>query len=99
MPAADYMNPHFNPDLRSSPIPPGASSTTVGYDLHDDSGDDPGDIPLLRRDGSRGSAYSMPHVPGGYDESVADNRSETNIRYGRIPQRVPRRYKTVKKVE
>ncbi|KAF9034366.1 glycosyltransferase family 2 protein [Panaeolus papilionaceus] len=28
-----------------------------------------------------------------------DARSETNIRYGRIPQRVPRRYKTIKKVE
>ncbi|KJA15623.1 glycosyltransferase family 2 protein [Hypholoma sublateritium FD-334 SS-4] len=28
-----------------------------------------------------------------------DARSENNIRYGRIPQRVPRRYKTTKKVE
>jgi chitin synthase len=24
---------------------------------------------------------------------------DSNIRYGRIPQRVPRRYKTIKKVE
>jgi chitin synthase len=97
MPAADYMHPHFNPDPIAHP-----SSTTIGqsssYQLHDD-GDDPGDMPLLRRDGSRVSTYSMPHVPGEYDEPVADNRSENNIRYGRIPQRVPRRYKTIKKVE
>jgi chitin synthase len=40
------------------------------------------------------------NVPGAYDDPVIpDNRSENNIRYGRIPQRVPRRYKTVKKVE
>ncbi|KII90552.1 glycosyltransferase family 2 protein [Plicaturopsis crispa FD-325 SS-3] len=37
-------------------------------------------------------------MPGEYDEA-GDDRSETNIRYGRIPQRVPRRYKTIKKVE
>jgi len=95
-----YFQPQFNPNLSGSPVPPRASSTAVEhstYDLHDD---DTGDIPLLRRDGSRGSNYSMPHVPGGYEESItADNRSETNIRYGRIPQRVPRRYKTIKKVE
>lgn len=48
-------------------------------------------MPLLRRDPSQGSSYNMP-VPGGYDEDV-------NIRYGRIPQRIPRRYKTIKKVE
>jgi chitin synthase len=53
-----------------------------------------GDIPLLRRDGSQGSMRAM---PGAFDEP--DERSETNIRYGRIPQRVPRRYKTIKKVE
>ena len=97
------MHPHFNPDLnaRSSSVPP--STTVVGdssYDLHDDNEDDPGNMPLLRRDGSYGSAYSMPHVPGEYAESIVpDNRSESNIRYGRIPQRVPRRYKTIKKVE
>jgi chitin synthase len=93
----DYMQPRFNPDV--SPV---SQRTAVGgstYDLHDDNRDDPGDIPLLRRDDSRGSAYSMPHMPGGYDEVIADNRSENNIRYGRIPQRVPRRYKTIKRVE
>ncbi|KAG6853465.1 Chitin synthase 4 [Blastosporella zonata] len=33
-------------------------------------------------------------IPGAYDEDDANN-----IRYGRIPQRIPRRYKTIKKVE
>ncbi|KIY52490.1 glycosyltransferase family 2 protein [Fistulina hepatica ATCC 64428] len=35
-------------------------------------------------------------MAGGY---VEDEEAPTNIRYGRIPQRVPRRYKTIKKVE
>ncbi|KZV76332.1 glycosyltransferase family 2 protein [Peniophora sp. CONT] len=34
-------------------------------------------------------------MPGDY----STDGQETNIRYGRIPQRVPRRYKTIKKVE
>jgi len=73
-----------------------------GYDLHDDNNNDmdAGDMPLLRRDPS--SMSSMPQFPGGYDGDEAggsDDRSENNIRYGRIPQRVPRRYKTIKKVE
>ncbi|EGN97877.1 glycosyltransferase family 2 protein [Serpula lacrymans var. lacrymans S7.3] len=36
---------------------------------------------------------------GSYDEPTPDDREENNIRYGRIPQRVPRRHKTTKKVE
>ncbi|KAF4621803.1 hypothetical protein D9613_012089 [Agrocybe pediades] len=72
-----------------------------GYDLHDDVNNDmdAGDMPLLRRDPS--SMSSMPQFPGSYDADggADDNRSENNIRYGRIPQRVPRRYKTIKKVE
>ncbi|KIM36553.1 glycosyltransferase family 2 protein [Hebeloma cylindrosporum] len=59
-------------------------------------------MPLLRRDPS--SISSLRRVPGGYEDdgdgaATADNQSENNIRYGRIPQRVPRRYKTIKKVE
>ena len=38
----------------------------------------------------------MPSIPGQYD---AEGDEENNIRYGSIPQRVPRRYKTIKKVE
>ncbi|EIN12208.1 glycosyltransferase family 2 protein [Punctularia strigosozonata HHB-11173 SS5] len=79
----------------------------MGYDLHDDphehehADEDGGDIPLLRRPGSVSSAGAG-RVPGAFDEDrpiVGDDRSENNIRYGRIPQRVPRRYKTIKKVE
>lgn len=101
-PAVDYMTPHYNPDFSAHPNPASQPpSQAVRYDLHDEPGepDDLGDIPLLRRDGSRASGYSivsMPHVPGAYED---DNMSENNIRYGRIPQRVPRRYKTIKKVE
>ena len=40
---------------------------------------------------------------GGYNnygkEEVEEDEEQNNIRYGRIPQRVPRRYKTIKKVE
>jgi chitin synthase len=39
-------------------------------------------------------------VPGTYEPSIREDPEEaTNIRYGRIPQRVPRRFKTMKKVE
>ncbi|KAF5374183.1 hypothetical protein D9615_008867 [Tricholomella constricta] len=56
---------------------------------------DTGDMPLLRREPSQSSYVNveMP-VPGAYEDDDANN-----IRYGRIPQRIPRRYKTIKKVE
>lgn len=81
------------------------SSHTPGYhtryELHDDGEQDmhdTGDIPLLQRDPSR-SSYNMP-MPGKYEgEGNEDDAPEINIRYGRIPQRVPRRYKTIKRVE
>ncbi|TDL18313.1 glycosyltransferase family 2 protein [Rickenella mellea] len=82
------------------------SSVFPSYDLQDDGpvrdDDDIGDMPLLRRGVSAQSI--PPHVPGAYDGTTAADHSfeqeeETNIRYGRIPQRVPRRYKTIKKVE
>lgn len=42
-------------------------------------------------------------MPGGMGDGSSmygqEDDMETNIRYGRIPQRVPRRYKTIKKVE
>lgn len=37
------------------------------------------------------------YMPGGFDPSLMEQGA--NVRYGRIPQRVPRRYKTVKRVE
>ncbi|KAF8633773.1 hypothetical protein AX15_001279 [Amanita polypyramis BW_CC] len=75
---------------------------------------DAGDMPLLRRDRdarfTRNSSLLAPMpapMPGGYGDEgssitlVQDQHEEegTNIRYGRIPQRVPRRYKTLKRVE
>jgi chitin synthase len=49
--------------------------------------------------GYGGDGIHMP-IPGSYgDEDWNDTGPENNIRYGRIPQRVPRRYKTIKRVE
>ena len=94
-PQNDYLNP--------------SSAATGGprvhYELNDpNDGADGGDIPLLRRDDPRsvtpvdGSSMQESYaMPGGFDPNlVAD---ENNIRYGRIPQRVPRRYKTKKRYE
>ncbi|KAH6907524.1 chitin synthase [Coprinopsis sp. MPI-PUGE-AT-0042] len=89
------------------PLPPSTPFSggygRSAYDAHEDQeGLDSGDIPLLRRDPSSSASLLRPGMPGRYDD---DNRSsstgpdDTNIRYGRIPQRVPRRYKTIKKVE
>ncbi|KAN0063634.1 Chitin synthase 4 [Thecaphora frezii] len=39
------------------------------------------------------------YMPGGFDPNVLENGQAGGIRYGRIPQRVPRRYKTLKRVE
>ena len=60
------------------------------------------DIPLLQRESSPGGTSLRTRVPGSYEPSLHEEQDEatnTNIRYGRIPQRVPRRYKTMKKVE
>ncbi|OBZ71085.1 Chitin synthase 4 [Grifola frondosa] len=104
----DYMNagydnlhpgspPQFGAPLSPTPSP---YSHLPSFQLHDEQDadlQDTGDIPLLRRDGDN-LAPSMP-MPGEYEPVASDDRSESNIRYGRIPQRVPRRYKTIKKVE
>jgi len=96
-PQNDYLNP--------------SSAATGGprvhYELNDpNDGADGGDIPLLRRDGassvtpvdgsSMRESYAM---PGGFDPTLAPELDENNIRYGHIPQRVPRRYKTKKRYE
>lgn len=84
--------------MRAQPSPMSQFDPNSGYELHDDQDPDAldsGDLPLLRRDNTMSS---MP-IPGDYELVSSDDRSESNIRYGRIPQRVPRRYKTIKKVE
>ncbi|KAF8997184.1 chitin synthase-domain-containing protein [Cyathus striatus] len=68
----------------SSPPPPGAQQQQYAGEREEDF--DAGDIPLLRRDPS---STATSH----------EAMEESNIRYGRIPQRVQRRYKTIKKVE
>lgn len=113
-PAGDYLGGYSGGyQLTLSPPPPIQSGPSIqpspaatSYTLHDGPSGygfadheeqdqlDTGDIPLLRRDTPGGP---MP-IPGGYDQP-ADDDPESNIRYGRIPQRVPRRYKTIKRVE
>ncbi|TFK48851.1 glycosyltransferase family 2 protein [Heliocybe sulcata] len=106
-PQSDFMNPHYNPNYTlQPPSPPPAAPVQPGpygpayeslpVEDHDHDTTDYGDMPLLNRGPSMRSDL---HIPGEYGDPTADDRSETNIRYGRIPQRVPRRYKTIKKVE
>lgn len=94
-----FQTPGPPPSVIGTPSP----YQRTGYDLQDEHDhEDTGDIPLLRRDLSLPGArpYSRGGMPGGFDDAATpDDRSESNIRYGRIPQRVPRRYKTIKKVE
>ena len=94
-PISDYLS--TTNTLRDSEY----GSQTTRVQLHDDGVvddfGDTGDIPLLRRDGPTGGG-GMP-IPGEYDPVIGDDQAESNIRYGHIPQRVPRRYKTIKKVE
>ncbi|KAK7455190.1 Chitin synthase 4 [Stygiomarasmius scandens] len=64
-------------------------------------------IPAAAYANSGGDSESFVNVdmpiamPGSFDENQFGNEQDggVNIRYGRIPQRVPRRYKTIKKVE
>ncbi len=93
---------NLNTQPLGDPVAPQPSPYTShgGFQLHDDGPadelGDTGDIPLLRRDNPTGS--TLVSMPGQYD-NTDDQDSENNIRYGSIPQRVPRRYKTIKKVE
>ena len=96
-PHNDYLNPS----------PAATGGPRVHYELNDpNDGADGGDIPLLRRDGASaitpidGSSMRESYaLPGGFDPSLLPESDENNIRYGRIPQRVPRRYKTKKRYE
>ncbi|KAG6830638.1 Chitin synthase 4 [Tephrocybe sp. NHM501043] len=103
-PPSNFLNPYPNP----GPPPSTTPLSHTPYDLHDDQDpQDPGAMPLLRRDTSHSHSsfinVDMP-VPGAFDgradaDADDDDDAPPNIRYGRIPQRIPRRYKTIKKVE
>ncbi|KAH8109773.1 glycosyltransferase family 2 protein [Phellopilus nigrolimitatus] len=103
-PPVDPFNPYhspppqhtgyLNPGMEAQALRP-TSSHYSSYDAPEPiSNDDFGDIPLLRRDSG-----SQMEFPGGFTDNPEGDQEEDNIRYGRIPQRVPRRYKTMKRVE
>jgi chitin synthase len=86
-------------DLAVPPPPPlsNQTSTTAFHPYEDlDHGiDDMGDLPLLRAPSGRSQESLSMNMPGQYGGPLDEN----GIRYGRIPQRVPRRYKTLKRIE
>jgi chitin synthase len=92
IPAPDdhYLDPRYDPGL--SPPSTRYKLEDEGVAPHDDQ---TGDIPLLPRHGS-GYGGSM---PGGPPEPQVPSEEENYIHYGRIPQRVPRRFKTTKKIQ
>lgn len=90
--SADYLGTQYNPFDAPSRSQSQFAPSYRGADENDEDGD----FPLLQRENP---SRPIP-MPGGYAEVASiDDQPESNIRYGRIPQRVPRRYKTLKKVE
>ena len=55
----------------------------------------------LSRSSTSSIGISEHQVPGSYEDDEDDGQDDfsAHIRYGKIPQRVPRRYKTVKKLK
>ncbi|KIJ45918.1 glycosyltransferase family 2 protein [Sphaerobolus stellatus SS14] len=93
---------HADPFLTSTddggpnPNPFQSTPQSQGYELHDEPYElGTGHIPLLTKE-----EISSTRIPGAYSPAPLEEPEEqTKIRYGRIPQRVPRRNKTIKKVE
>jgi chitin synthase len=94
-PHTSYFEPHYGSEPQLTP-------PSTGYALQDDgvqpADEEGGDIPLLTRRRNYSESLGGP-VPGAYEPSINDSASEVNIHYGRIPQRVPRRFKTTKKIQ
>ncbi|KAK7045814.1 Chitin synthase 4 [Paramarasmius palmivorus] len=103
---------HLSPPPQQDPF--GTPSTLYhrqSYDLHDDGpvpswwcrGERRFRYALLQRNTSAlrlsTSIFQNPVRAWGWVCQGAYQPDDSNIRYGRIPQRVPRRYKTIKKVE
>ena len=95
----------FNLSTTDLSVPPlhslsNQTSTTLfqPYGDQDHDLDDMNDLPLLRAPSARSQETLLSvNMPGQY--ANLDEESINNIRYGRIPQRVPRRYKTLKRIE
>jgi chitin synthase len=101
-------------DLTVPPPLSNQTSTTAfqPYEDLDHELDDMGDLPLLRApSGGRPKESISMNMPGQYGDRSQESLSmnmpgqyggspdDIGIRYGRIPQRVPRRYKTLKRIE
>ncbi|EPQ26218.1 uncharacterized protein PFL1_06153 [Pseudozyma flocculosa PF-1] len=70
------------------------------YDDGDDDVMDEDDVDGQARGRHLGMDPSDPdYMPGGFNPALMEDGQAGGIRYGRIPQRVPRRYKTLKRVE
>ncbi|KAG8843903.1 Chitin synthase, class 1 [Tulasnella sp. 330] len=97
-PAVPPIRPPTTTDFSRPNLQPSPQEVRQSYQLEDYGAqpiDDAGDVPLLNRINSSHSSV----MPGGFVDPASNQPLEdTNIRYGRIPQRVPRRYKTMKKV-
>lgn len=85
-PASSAASMHYRPSAPSM------------YEPHEEHELDDGDMPLLNHPSSQ-SKLSVPDRYDDGDDASSLGESENNVRYGRIPQRVPRRYKTLKRVE
>ena len=89
-------------NLHVPPPPPlsNQTSTTLFNPYHDQDNElgDEGDLPLLRAPSARSQESLSMHMPGQYISQL-DEDAGNNIRFGRIPQRVPHRYKTLKRIE
>jgi len=85
-------------DLNVPPPPLSNQTSTTLFQRYEDPEhelDDMGDLPLLRAPSGHSQQSLSMNMPGQYQ----DEDSMNNIRYGRIPQRVPRRHKTLKRIE
>ncbi|KAF8259401.1 chitin synthase-domain-containing protein [Lactarius quietus] len=89
-------------DMHVPPPPPLSTQPSADPFYHEEDNDlgDAGDLPLLQTPSIRSQRSGFLNMPGQYNAlPSADDDANNNIRYGRIPQRVPRRNKTLKRVE
>ncbi|KAJ8092782.1 Chitin synthase, class 8 [Marasmius tenuissimus] len=113
-PAQDpFATPYQQPSQPPLSMHPSYELRDDGPAPADHHNDNDFDMPLLQRNTSGGHRLNLPAGDGNTDSWYDVGQENINmpmpgdyggddstyIRYGRIPQRVPRRYKTVKKVE